>query len=212
MNKITKQHGNRILLFTLVAGLIAIIWLLIIPGLRYTSNSYAQSKDQAMSANFYYKEPTIQMEDMKLVASSNLGIITNNIQISGVDAWRGRSPLYIFALHYVDLNVDDVERRFVFVIKTNLGDPWFVADVPVKDPEIVSDTDRTIWFLFDVDKSILLSNPKIRPSWFDEAATSIIEVGVTDESQINVAGPGTLSDNEKEPLALIKIEDISIFP
>lgn len=212
MNKITKQHGNHILLFSLVAGLISIIWLLFPLGLRYTSNSYAQSKDQAISANFYYKEPTIQMENMKLVSSSNLGILTNNIQISGMDIWRGSNPLYIFALHFTDLNKDDVERRFVFVIKTNLGDPWFVADVPVKDPEIVSDIDRTIWFLFDVDKSVLLSNSNIRPSWFDEAATSIIEVGVTDERQINVAGPGSLSNNEIEPLALIELEYISIFP
>jgi hypothetical protein len=214
MKNMARRYINRISLFVLLTILIAVIWLLALPIFGHANNSYAQSENQAMSASFYYTEPTTQLGSMKVVSNSKIDITTNDIHISGLDTWQGASPLYILALHYTDLNTDDVERRFVFVVKTSLGNPWFVADIPVRDPNgASSDADRTIWFVFDVDKSVLLANPKIRSPWFDEAATSIIEVGITDQKQINITGPGALPEDEKVPLvALFKIEEISIFP
>ncbi len=164
-----------------------------------------------MSASLYYKEPKTQLGKMKLDSSSNMDITTNNIHISGVDIWRGARPLYIFAIHYTDFNNDEVERRFVLVVRNSLGDPWFFADMPVKDPNGVSDINQTIWFAFDVDKPTLQSNPKIRASWFAEAATSTVEIGVTDQTEINIAGPGDLPTDEKTSLEFIKIEDIIVF-
>lgn len=208
MKNFAIQRPRRVLLFALVIA----IGVLALPSFGYSSDPHAQSNNQGMSASVYYKEPTTQMGKMKLESKSKIDIITNNIHVSGLDSWRGAHPLYLFAIHYTDFNNDDTERRFVLVVRNSLGNPWFVADMPVKDPDGTSDINRTIWFAFDVDKTILQSNPKIRTSWFAETATSSIELGITDQKEITIPEPGTLSVNERTSLALFKIKDILVFP
>jgi len=145
-----------------------------------------------------------------------MDITESNIHVSGADIWQGAHPRYIIALHYTDSNNDGAERRFVFVVRSIIGIPWIIADSPVEDPNGVPDgskqTNRTIWFVFDVDKTALQSNPRIPASWFAEVATSTIEVGITDRRRFNIAGPGDLPEDEEiSLLPLTKIEDILIF-
>ena len=207
MKNVVVPYLKRILLLALVI----VVGLLVFPSFRNASISQAQPKDQAINISVSFTEPTTQLEKLKLDSSSKLDIITNNIHISGVDTWRGDLPQYIIALHYTDFNNDETEHRFVFVVRSSLGDPWIVADMPVKDPNGVSDISRTVWFGFDVDRTILQSTPNISASWFTEVANSTIEVGITDKTEINISGPGDLPMDEKNSLEFIKIEDVLVF-
>lgn len=210
------KNINTNLKHTLFLALVIAVGLLFLPDFFYTEVSSAQEENLGISSSFYYSEPTSLLEDMKLVTTEKTEITTNNVYVSGVDVWQGIDPLYLVAIHYTDFNNDEKERRFVFVVRSSSGDPWIIADMSIENPDGASDksdqTDRTIWFDFDVDKTILQSDPKIDPSWFIDATSSLIEVGVVDQGQINISGFGELTADEKASLTpLYKIADISVF-
>jgi len=203
-------------IISIVAGVVlGILGLLAFPKLLYTNTSHAQAENKGVSSSYYYVEPTIQLKEIKLVTTSKTDITANNINVSGVDIWQGVHPLYLIGVHYTDSNQDYTERRFIFVVRGSTGDPWIMADTPVKDPNSVSDntdlTNRMIWFAFDVDKTILESDKRIDPSWFTRIATSMIEIGITDQSQFNIAGPGGLPANASPLTPLYEIGDVLIF-
>lgn len=208
MKNIILKHPKRVF----VIASIVLIGLLALPSLRYRTISRAQSKSGGISASLYYTDPTDQLGKMKLDSSAKMDITTGNIQISGTDIWQGTTPSYIIAVHYTDFNNDESERRFVFIVRSALGNPWIIADMPVKNPSGISDINRTVWFAFDIDKATLQSSsPTIPDSWFAEVTSSTIEIGVADQHQINIVGPGDLPVDEKTLITFFKIGGVLIL-